>query len=188
MLLTHELRVGSIFRSGKDIVVVQRMLGNKGGRGGVVVKMRVKNILTGSTSDLALDSGEKFEQVSLDVHKMKLSYIDGENYVFLDQESFEQYELSKDDLGDNSQFITPEDDFEVEITFYEGRPVAVQLPISIERTISYCEPGIKGDTSGKATKPATLDSGFELQVPLYCEIGTRIRVDTRDGTFQERVK
>lgn len=188
MLLTHELRVGSIFKSGKDIVIVQRMLGNKGGRSGVVVRMRVKNLLTGSTTDLALDSGEKFEQVSLDVHKMKLSYIDGDNYVFLDQETYEQYELSKEDIGDNINYITPEDDFDVEITFYEGKPVGIQLPISIERTIAYCEPGIKGDTSGKASKPATLDSGYELQVPLFCEIGTRIKLDTRDGSFQERVR
>jgi len=188
MLMTSDLRVGTVFKSGKDVVVVQRLLGNKGGRGGVVVKMRVKNLLTGSTADLGLDSAETFEDVNLDVHKMKLSYIDGEMYVFLDQESFEQYELAKDDLGDNAEYITPEDDFDVEITFYEGKPVGVVLPISIERTITYCEPGIKGDTSGKSTKPATLDSGFIVQVPLFCEIGTRIRLDTRDGSFQERVK
>lgn len=188
MVMTYDLRVGSVFKTGKEVVVVQRMLGNKGGRGGVVVKMRVKNLLTGSTTDLALDSGEKFEDVQLDVHKMKLSYIDGETYVFLDQETFEQFELAKEDLGDNADFITPEDEFDVEITFYEGKPVGVVLPISIERTITYCEPGIKGDTSGKATKPATLDSGYITQVPLFCEIGTRIRLDTRDGSFQERVK
>lgn len=188
MLMTSDLRVGTVFKSGKDVVVVQRMLGNKGGRGGVVVKMRVKNLLTGSTSDLGLDSGEKFEEVMLDQHKMRLSFIDGDNYVFMDQESFEQYELTKDDLGDNAQYITPEDDFDVEITFYEGKPVGVVLPISIERTITYCEPGIKGDTSGKSSKPATLDSGCVVQVPLFCDIGTRIRLDTRDGTFQERVK
>ncbi|HPB65111.1 MAG TPA: elongation factor P, partial [Spirochaetales bacterium] len=120
--------------------------------------------------------------------KMRLSFIDGDNYVFMDQESFEQYELTKDDLGDNAQYITPEDDFDVEITFYEGKPVGVVLPISIERTITYCEPGIKGDTSGKSSKPATLDSGCVVQVPLFCDIGTRIRLDTRDGSFQERVK
>lgn len=188
MLMTYDLRVGSVFKVGKDVMVVQRMLGNKGGRGGVVIKMRVKNLLTGSTADLGLDAGEKFEEVNLDIHKMKLSYIDGETYVFLDQETFDQYELSKDDLGDNADYITPEDDFDVEITFYEGKPVGVVLPISIERTITYCEPGIKGDTSGKSTKPATLDSGFITQVPLFCDIGTRIRLDTRDGSFQERVK
>jgi elongation factor P len=173
---------------GKDVLVVQRMLGNKGGRGGMVTKLRVKNLLTGGTSDLGLDSGEKFEEVSMDMHKMKLSYIDGETFVFLDQESFEQYELSKEDLGDNAGYITPDDDFDVEITFYEGKPVGIVLPIAIDRTITYCEPGIKGDTSGKSTKPATLDSGYTVQVPLFCEIGTKIKFDTRDGSFIERVK
>ncbi|PKL08833.1 MAG: elongation factor P [Spirochaetae bacterium HGW-Spirochaetae-7] len=188
MLTTSQLRVGSIFMVGKDVLVVQRMLGNKGGRGGMVTKLRVKNLLTGGTSDLGLDSGEKFEEVSMDMHKMKLSYIDGETFVFLDQESFEQYELSKEDLGDNAGYITPDDDFDVEITFYEGKPVGIVLPIAIDRTITYCEPGIKGDTSGKSTKPATLDSGYTVQVPLFCEIGTKIKFDTRDGSFIERVK
>lgn len=173
---------------GKDVLVVQRMLGNKGGRGGMVTKLRVKNLLTGGTSDLGLDSGEKFEEVSMDMHKMKLSYIDGETYVFIDQESFEQYELSKEDLGDNAGYITPDDDFDVEITFYEGKPVGIVLPIAIDREITYCEPGIKGDTSGKSTKPAKLDSGYTVQVPLFCEIGTKIKLDTRDGSFIERVK
>ncbi len=188
MLVTSQLRVGSIFKVGTDVLVVQRMLGQKGGRNGMVTKMRVKNLLTGGTSDLGLDSGEKFDEVDLDMHNMKLSYIDGETYVFLDQETFEQYELAKDDLGDNASYITPEDDFDVEITFYEGKPVGVVLPIAIDRTITYCEPGIKGDTSGTSTKPATLDSGYVVQVPLFCDIGTKIKLDTRDGSFQERVK
>jgi len=188
MLVTSQLRVGSIFKVGTDVLVVQRMLGQKGGRNGMVTKMRVKNLLTGGTSDLGLDSGEKFDEVDLDMHNMKLSYIDGETYVFLDQETFEQYELAKEDLGDNASYITPEDDFDVEITFYEGKPVGVVLPIAIDRTITYCEPGIKGDTSGKSTKPATLDSGYVVQVPLFCDIGTKIKLDTRDGSFQERVK
>lgn len=188
MVFTSQLRVGSIFKSGNDILVVQRMLGNKMGRGALVTKLRVKNLLTGQTQDLALDSTDKFEEVSLDLHKVKLSYLDGDNYVFMDQETYEQIELSKEDLGDNALYMTPDDDFEVELTFYEGKPVGVNLPISIERTIAYCEPGVKGDTSGKTFKPATLDTGMEISVPLFCDIGTKIRVDTRDGSFQERVK
>jgi len=188
MLVTSQLHVGSVFKVGKDILVVQRMLGQKGGRNGMVTKMRVKNLLTNQTSDLGLDSGEKFEEVELNIHTMKLSFIENGMFVFMDQESFEQFELSKDDLGDNAGYLTPEDDIEVEITFYEGRPVGMTLPIAIERTIVYCEPGIKGDTSGKSFKPAKLDTGIEVSVPLFCDIGTKIRVDTRDGSFIERVK
>jgi len=187
MVFTSELHSGSIFKSGNDVLIVQKMLGNKAGRGGVVAKVRVKNIITGQTSDLALDSGEKFEDVSLDVHPVKLSYVDGETFIFMDQETFEQIELTKEDLGDNAGYLSPEDDFEIEISFYEGKAIGVQLPILIERVITYCEPGIKGDTSGKSSKPATLDTGITVNVPLFCEIGTRIRVDTRDGSFSERV-
>ncbi len=186
MLMTSDIRVGTVFRSGSDVVVVQRLLGIKGGRNGQVKKMRVKNIVTGQTSELGLDMGEKFEEEHLDYHTMKLSYIDGDTWVFMDQESFEQYELNKEDLGDNAGYMTPDDDFDVEVAFFNEKPVSVTLPISIMRTITYCEPGIKGDTSGKAFKPATLDSGIEVSVPLFCEIGTKIKLDTRDGSFQER--
>ncbi len=188
MLMTSDIRGGTVFKSGDDVVVVQRMLGIKAGRAGQVKKLRVKNILTGQTSELGLDMGEKFEEVHLDFHKMKLSYVDGDTYIFMDQESFEQYELSKEDLGDNVGYITPEDDFEVEVAFYDEKPVSVTLPTAIVRTITYCEPGIKGDTSGKTQKPATLDTGIQVSVPLFCEIGTKIKLDTRDGSFIERVK
>lgn len=188
MLMTSDIKGGTVFKAGNDVVVVQRMLGIKGGRNGQVKRLRVKSILTGQTSELGLDMGEKFEDVSLDYHKMKLSYIDGETWVFMDQESFEQYELTKEDLGDAVGYITPEDDIEVEVAFYEGKPVGVTIPTLVVRTITYCEPGVKGDTSGKTFKPATLDTGIECNVPLFCDIGTKILLDTRDGTFSERAK
>lgn len=186
MINTYEIRTGTVFKTGNDVVVVQRMLGIKGGRNGQIKRMRVKNIITGQTWELGLDMGEKFEQVHLDLHKVKLSYVDGDSWVFMDQETFEQIEISKEDLGDNVNYITPEDDYDVDIAFYEGKPVSVTLPISVIREITYCEPGVKGDTTGKTFKPATLDTGFEISVPLFCDMGTRIKVDTRDGTFIER--
>ncbi len=188
MLVTSQLRTGTVFKQGNEALVVQRMLGQKGGRAGMVTKIRVKNIVTGQTMDLGLDSGEKFEEVDLDHLEMKLSYIDGETYVFMEQTTFEQYELTKEDMGDNAGYITPEDDVLVTVTFYEGKPVGMVLPIAVVRTITYCEPGMKGDTSGKTFKPATLDTGIEVSVPLFCDIGTRINLDTRDGTFIERAK
>jgi elongation factor P len=188
MVVTSDLRTGSAFKHGNDALIVQRMLGQKGGRAGIVTKLRVKNIVTGQTMDLGLDAGEKFDEVDLDHRDMKLSYVDGETYVFMDQATFEQVELSKEDLGDNAGYLTPEDDIEVQITFYEEKPVGITLPIAVQRVITYCEPGIKGDTSGKSTKPATLDTGIEVNVPLFCDIGTKINIDTRDGSFIERVK
>ncbi len=188
MIMTGDIHGGTVFKVGNDVFIVQRMLGIKGGRNGQVKRLRVKNIVTGSTCELGLDMGEKFEDIQLDYHKMKLSYLDGDNWVFMDQESFEQYELTKEDLGDNIGYMTPEDDFEVEVCFYEGKPVGVTLPTLVTRTITYCEPGVKGDTSGKTFKPATLDTGIEVTVPLFCDIGTRILLDTRDGSFSERAK
>jgi len=188
MLMTGDIRGGTVFKNGSDVVVVQRMLGIKGGRNGQVKRLRVKNILTGQTSELGLDMGEKFEDVSLDYHKVRLSYIDGDNWIFMDQESFEQIELNKEVLGDNIGYMTTEDDLEIEVAFYEGQAVSVTLPTNVVRTITYCEPGVKGDTSGKTFKPATLDTGLEITVPLFCDIGTKIILDTRDGSFVERAK
>lgn len=174
--------------NGNDPMIVQRMLGNKTGRGSMVYRLRIKNIVSGQTMDVGFDSSEKFPEANLEFHKVKLSYLDGDMYVFMDEESFEQFELTKEDLGDNVNYMKDGDEFTIDLTFYEGKPVGVNLPMSIEREITYCEPGVRGDTSGKASKPATLDTGYEIQVPLFCEIGTRIVLDTRDGTFVERAK
>jgi len=188
MLMTSDIRVGTVFKVGNDVVAVQRLLGIKGGRNGQVKKMRVQNIITKSTTELGLDMGEKFEDVQLDYKKMKLSYIDGENYVFMDMETYDQVEFTKEVLGDNAGYVHPEDEFEVEVAYYEEQAVAITVPTNIIRTITYCEPGVKGDTSGKTYKPATLDTGVEVSVPLFCEIGTKIVLDTRDGSFVERAK
>lgn len=174
--------------NGNDPMIVQRMLGNKSGRGSMVFRMRIKNIVTGQTMDAGFDSSEKFQEVDLELHKVKISYIDGDTYVFMEEETYEQFEISKEDLGDNVNYIAVGDEFVLELTFYNGKPVGVSLPVQIVRTITYCEPGIRGDTSGNATKSATLDTGLEIQVPLFCTIGTKIMLDTRDGTFTERAK
>lgn len=188
MITTAEIKVGSAFMFEGAPFIVQKLLGQKSGRGGMVKKLRVKNIATGSTQDLGIDAGEKFDEVDLDERTMKLSYIDGDNYVFMDQESYEQFEMNKEDLGDNAGYISPDDDFDINITYYEGQAVGVKLPVNVVRTITYCEPGVKGDTSGKATKPATLDTGITLQVPLFCSTDEKIVIDTRDGSFVERAK
>ena len=154
----------------------------------MVTRFRVRNIVTGQTSDIALDAGEKFEEVDLDIHQMKLSYIDGETYRLHGPVELRAVRALQGRPRRQRRLHEPDDDFEVEITFYDGKPVGVTLPILVERTITYCEPGVKGDTSGKTFKPATLDTGIEVNVPLFCEIGTKIKLDTRDGTFAERVK
>ena len=106
----------------------------------------------------------------------------------MDQESYEQFELPKEDLGDYAGYITPEDELEVKLTFYEGKPVGIDMPIQVVRTVTYCEPGVKGDTSGKSLKPAKLDTGIEVKVPLFINTDEKIVIDTRDGSFVERAK
>ncbi|HNY21007.1 MAG TPA: elongation factor P [Treponemataceae bacterium] len=188
MLAASQLKVGVAFMQGAEPWIVQRMLGNKTGRGSMVYRLRIKNIVTGQTMDVGFDSSEKFNEVDLVLHKVKLSYIDGDTYVFMEEETYEQFEINKEDLGDNVSYIAAGDEFICELTFFNDKPVGVELPIQVVREITYCEPGVKGDTSGKATKTATLDTGFEVQVPLFCDIGTKIMLDTRDGTFIERAK
>ena len=175
MLMTSQLKVGTAFMYEGNPLIVQKMLGQRSGRAGMVTNLRVKNLVTKSTMDLGIDAGEKFDEVDLEPHVTKLSYIDGDTYVFMDQESYEQFELPKEDLGDYAGYITPEDELEVKLTFYEGKPVGIDMPI-------------QGDTSGKSLKPAKLDTGIEVKVPLFINTDEKIVIDTRDGSFVERAK
>ena len=188
MITTNEIRVGTAFEFEGAAYIVQKMLGQKGGRQGITVKLRVKNIVTGSTQDLGLDAGEKFQEVELDEKTVKLSYVDGDDFHFMDQETYDDVTLSREDLGDNAGWISPDDDYDVQITFFEGKAVGINPPIKVVRTVTYCEPGVKGDTSGKSLKPATLDTGVEVRVPLFINQDEKIVIDTRDGSFVERAK
>ena len=188
MLMTSQLKVGTAFMYEGSPLIVQKMLGQRSGRAGMVTNLRVQNLVTKSTMDLGIDAGEKFDEVDLEAHVTKLSYIDGDTYVFMDQETYDDIMLDKDYLGDNAGYISPDDDYEVSVTYYNDKPVGVVLPVNVTRTITYCEPGVKGDTSGKSTKPATLDTGMEVKVPLFCNTDDRIVIDTRDGSFVERAK
>lgn len=193
MLTTNEIRVGTAFMFEGAPLMVQRMLGQKSGRQGITVKLRVKNIVTGGTQDLGLDAGEKFNEVDLEEKAVKLSYLDGDDYHFMDAD-YNDIVLTKEDLGDNAGYLKPseaegdDDDYELKVTYYEGKAVNVLLPTKVTRIITYCEPGVKGDTSGKSLKPATLDTGIEVRVPLFCNTGDKIIIDTRDGSFSERAK
>ena len=197
MLMTSELKVGTAFyyendKKVKEPLIVQKFLRQVSGRQGMTTFFRVQNLVTKSTMEVGLDAGVKFEEVELDKRTTQLSYIEGEGanatFVFMDQDTYEQFELPAEELGDNAGYITPEDEIPVEITFFEGAPVGIVLPVNVTRTITYCEPGVKGDTSGKSTKPATLDTGIEVKVPLFCNTDDRIVIDTRDGSFVERAK
>ena len=184
MKTAQELRVGNVVQVGKDPLVVQRAEYSKSGRNASVVKLKFKNLLTGSGSETVAKADEKFEVVVLDRKECTYSYFADPMYVFMDQE-YNQYEIESESMGDALQYL--EEGMPVEAIFYDGRAISVELPTMVVREIIYTEPAVRGDTSGKVMKPAKINTGHELPVPLFCAIGDKIEIDTRTGEYRSRV-
>lgn len=185
MKTAQEVRVGNVIMVGKDPLVVLKAEFNKSGRNASVVKMKLRNILSGSTSETVYRADEKFDMVTLERKEVTYSYYADPAYVFMDEE-FNQYEVDKENLGDALNYL--EDGMAVGVVLYNGRPISVELPATVVREIAYTEPAVRGDTSGKVLKPAKLNTGFEVQVPLFCATGDKIEVDTRTGEYKSRMK
>lgn len=184
MKTAQELRVGNVIMVGADPLVVQKAEYNKSGRNAAVVKLKFKNLLTGSASESVYKADEKFEVVLLDRKECTYSYFADPMYVFMDEE-YNQYEVEADNMGDSLNYL--EEGMSVEVVFYDGRAISVELPTNVVRAIDYTEPAVKGDTSGKVLKPAKISTGFEVSVPLFCNIGDKIEIDTRTGEYRSRV-
>ena len=184
MKIAQEVRAGNVIMVGKDPMVVQKAEFSKSGRNASVVKMKLKNLLSGTGTETIYRADEKFETVQLDKKEVTYSYFGDPMYVFMDGE-FNQFEVEKESMGDALNFL--EDGLSCEITFYDGRAISVELPNTVVREVSYTEPAVKGDTSGKVTKPAKLATGYEVAVPLFVSTGDRIEVDTRTGEYKRRV-
>ena len=184
MKIAQEVRAGNVIMVGKDPMVVQKAEFSKSGRNASVVKMKLKNLLSGTGTETIYRADEKFETVQLDKKEVTYSYFGDPMYVFMDGE-FNQFEVEKESMGDALNFL--EDGLACEITFYDGRAISVELPNTVVREIAYTEPAVKGDTSGKVTKPAKLATGFEVAVPLFVSTGDLIEVDTRTGEYKRRV-
>ena len=184
MKIAQEVRAGNVIMVGKDPMVVQKAEFSKSGRNASVVKMKLKNLLSGTGTETIYRADEKFETVQLDKKEVTYSYFGDPMYVFMDGE-FNQFEVEKESMGDALNFL--EDGLACEITFYDGRAISVELPNTVVREIAYTEPAVKGDTSGKVTTPAKLATGFEVAVPLFVSTGDRIEVDTRTGEYKRRV-
>jgi len=183
MKIAQELRAGNVIMVGKDPLVVQRAEFNKSGRNASVMKMKLKNLLTGSTSETVYRADEKFDVVVLERKDCTYSYFADPMYVFMDAE-YNQFEVEKDNMGDALNFL--EDGMPVEVVFYDGKAISVAMPSSVVREIIYTEPAVRGDTSGKVLKPAKLATGYEVSVPLFCETGDRIEIDTATGEYRRR--
>jgi len=184
MKTAQEVRAGNVIMIGKDPMVVQKAEFSKSGRNASVVKMKLKNLLSGSPTETIYRADEKFETIQLEKKDATFSYFADPMYVFMDAD-FNQYEVEADNMGDALHYL--EDGMPCEITFYDGRAISVEMPTSLVREVTYTEPAVKGDTSGKVLKPAKLPTGFEVAVPLFVTTGDRIEVDTRTGEYRRRV-
>lgn len=158
----------------------------KPGKGQALYKCKVKNMLTGAIVDKTWRSGEKFEKADLEENKMQYLYSDGEEYHFMNTASYEQVALSGESVGDAVNFLY--ENLDVDMLFFNGRPIGLTLPNFVVLEIIESEPGVKGDTASNTTKPAKLSTGYEVQVPLFVEQGEWVKVDTRTGGYVERVK
>lgn len=185
MKTAQELRVGNVFMLGKDPMVVLKSEFTKSGRNSSVVKMKFKNLLTESPSEAVYKADDKFDIVVLDKKEVTYSYFAEPMYVFMDTE-YNQYEVEAETMVDALNFL--EDGMPCEVVFYNGKAISIELPNTVVREIVYTEPAVKGDTSGKVMKNAKITTGFELQVPLFCEIGEKIEIDTRTLEYRSRVK
>ncbi|MHB1231658.1 MAG: elongation factor P [Burkholderiales bacterium] len=184
MKTAQELRAGNVVMIGNEPLVVQKAEYTRSGRNASVVKLKFKNLLSGSPSESVYKADDKFDTVALERREATYSYFSDPMYVFMDG-NYEQHEVEKDNLGDTLNYL--EDGMPVELVFYDGKAISVDMPTSVVREIIYTEPAVRGDTSGKVLKPAKLSSGFEVQVPAFCEPGDKIEVDTRTHEYRRRV-
>jgi elongation factor P len=169
--------------SGEPMVIVKTEF-SKSGRNASVVKMKMKNLLTDAGQEAVYRSDDKFEMVLLDRKEATYSYFADPLYVFMDAE-YNQYEVEAENLGDAINYL--EDGMACEVVFYNEKAISVELPTTVVREITYTEPAVKGDTSGKVLKPAKTATGFEVSVPLFVGQGDKIEIDTRTGEYKRRV-
>lgn len=185
MKTAQELRSGNVIMVGDDPLVVQKTEYNKSGRNAAVVKMKLKNLLSGNPSESVYKADDKFEVVTLERKEVTYSYFADPMYVFMDEE-YHQFEVEADNMTDALKYL--EDGLNCEVVFYNSKAISVDLPNSVVREVTYTEPAVKGDTSGKVLKPAKIATGFELMVPAFVEIGDKIEIDTRTDEYKNRVK
>jgi elongation factor P len=184
MKIAQELRAGNVVMIGKDPMVVQKAEFSKSGRNASVVKMKLKNLLNGSGTESVYRADDKFETVTLDRKECTYSYFADPLYVFMDSE-YNQYEVEGENLGDALNYL--DDGMPVEVVFYDGKAISVEMPTTVIREVEYTEPAVRGDTSGKVMKPARIKpTGFELPVAAFVEIGDMIEIDTRTNEFKRR--
>ena len=185
MATTNDLKNGLVLNIDGGLWTVIEFQHVKPGKGGAFVRTKLKNVLTGKVVDRTFNAGVKVETASVDKREMQYLYKDGDDWVFMDSQSYEQTHVSDAVVGDSSKYLL--ENQTAIVATNEGVPLYVELPASVELMVTYTEPGLQGDRSTGGTKPATLETGAEIQVPLFLESDTKVRVDTRDGSYLGRV-
>ena len=185
MASTNDLKNGLVLNIDGQLWSVVDFQHVKPGKGPAFVRTKLKHVLTGKVVDRTFNAGIKVETATVDKRDMQYLYRDGEDWVFMDSNTYEQLPISTAVLGDNAKWLLENQSAVVAV--HEGAPLYVELPASVELLITYTEPGLQGDRSTGGTKPATLETGAEIAVPLFIDNGTKVRVDTRDGSYIGRV-
>jgi elongation factor P len=157
----------------------------KPGKGPAFVRTKMKNVLSGKTVDKTFNAGVKVETATVDRRDMTYLYHDGSDYIFMDGDTYDQIPIGEDTVGDGARFLL--ENMQVQVATHEGAPLFVELPVTVELEVKHTDPGLQGDRSTGGTKPATLETGAEIQVPLFINTGDKLKVDSRDGNYLGRV-
>jgi elongation factor P len=184
MATTNDLKNGMVLNLDGQLWTVVEFQHVKPGKGGAFVRTKLKNVLSGKVVDRTFNAGLKVETATVDKRAMQYLYHDGDDFVFMDMQSFDQITVPAAVVGDVAHFLLENQDATVGL--HEGAPLFVELPASVVLTVEYTEPGLQGDRSTGGTKPARLETGYDIQVPLFIISGEAVKVDTRDGSYLGR--
>lgn len=186
MISTNDMRPGQTLDLDGELYTIVQYQHHKPGKGGAMVRTKLKSVRSGAVLDKTFRADEKVQLARLDKREMQFLYADEAGFVFMDTESFEQLHIDRDFIGDLAYFMAEQ--LMVEVQLYQGVPTGVELPPTVDLQITETEPGLQGDRSSAGNKPATLETGAVVQVPLFVEEGETIRVDTRTGSYVTRVR
>jgi elongation factor P len=184
MISSNDFRTGVTVEMDGYVWRVVEFLHVKPGKGSAFVRTKLKNVQTGNTIEKTFRAGETVPQANLEKRTMQYTYKDGEDFVFMDMQTYEESRMSSDNLGDRINFLKEE--MEVNVIFWDEKVLEVELPTSVVLEITETDPGVKGDTATGGTKPAIVETGAQVMVPLFIAIGEKIKVDTRDGSYLGR--
>jgi elongation factor P len=185
VISSNDFRPGIVVTLDGELYAIVSSQHVKRGRGSAYVRSKIRNLKTGSITERTFNAGERVPHAFLDRREMQFLYHQDDEYVFMDQETYEQTSIRADMLGDGTMFL--KDNTVVTVVHYEEKPIAVDLPNTVDLMVTDTPPGVKGDTASGSTKPATLETGAVVAVPFFVEIGSVVRVDTRTGEYVERV-